>query len=151
MPPTPSKDYVLRVGCVHVSLDAQYRMRFFLRDESVKLPRDRKKKSSSHLGECSGQKVPSRAVSTFAAYSSDAGGHLATGSWRLGDRVVWRPRHCAVLVVLVARTVACLDALNLSYARQLKTEADDPNAFVRECDSWLAAPPSSSTYSHFCV
>lgn len=72
MPPTPSKDYVLRVGCVHVSLDAQYRTRFFLRDESVKLPRDRKKKSSSHLGECSGQKVPSRAVSTFAAYSSDA-------------------------------------------------------------------------------
>lgn len=40
-----------------------------------------------------------------------------------------------VLVVLVARTVACLDALNLSYVRQLKTEADDPNAFVRECDS----------------
>jgi hypothetical protein len=90
VPPTPSKDYVLRVGCVHVSLDAQYRMRFFLRDESVKLPRDRKKKSSSHLGECSGQKVPSRAVSTFAAYSSDAGGHLATGSWRH-----WRPRRMA--------------------------------------------------------
>jgi hypothetical protein len=49
-----------------------------------------KKKSSSHLGECSGQKVPSRAVSTFAAYSSDAGGHLATGSWRH-----WRPRRMA--------------------------------------------------------
>lgn len=71
------------------------------------------------------QLLPRTAVTRVATWLRGVG-VLETASY--GVRVT-------VLVVLVARTVACLDALNLSYVRQLKTEADDPNAFVRECDS----------------
>lgn len=83
-------------------------------------------------------------MSTFAAYSSDA--RVAT--WLRGVGVLETSHGVRVTVLVVARTVACLDALNLSYMRQLKTEADDP---LHSFGNAIAAPPSSSTYSHFCV
>jgi hypothetical protein len=52
-----------------------------------------------------------------ARTTSDAGGHLASGYGEL------ETSHDISITVLVATTVAW-DTLNLSYLRQLKTEAD---------------------------